>query len=518
MKNKKSKARISIKKFIINNFPKNEIKSNINLFLNAKYTNRNNNNLVSSDNHIKKKNIVSKFRNDKKGKEKLISLTENIYRSPSKLKIDEIKNMELSQKNNQTLKNKSSDDLPKKINDSNYFLDLKKENINQMNNPINTKLFFETRDNSDNEIYLSKDETKIILNKKIFKRNNLNDSNLFSNHSTRRSGSYSLNSSTFSTDILKNQISKIVKDISKNHKNRINLSTNDSKIIPKISTKYYLKKDKNKSIDYYAKRKKNKLLNLLNKEGSLNNFLKSMKIKTTYNFFKARKKPKNNLEMNKLLINSFGLNKKTPNEFSKQLYTLNENFISAMKKMKKEKAQIENKNFDEKRNSNTSSLSLEIMKEDEKIWEQKFMENMYKTKLFENEFNNFKHILKMKQKKNIIKHSKNLADIILSLNLDEYEHPNVYSIFKSSGNYISISNIKRIIKMDKLMKDIKDREQFNVIELNIDQLKKYQKKSEEEGVLAIKRAGKPRFVKTKFKQKTINKYKGVSGEFFGLPA
>ena len=68
------------------------------------------------------------------------------------------------------------------------------------------------------------------------------------------------------------------------------------------------------------------------------------------------------------------------------------------------------------------------------------------------------------------------------------------------------------------MKDIKDREQFNVIELNIDQLKKYQKKSEEEGVFAIKRAGKPRFVKTKFKQKTICKYKGVSGEFFGLPA
>ncbi len=62
--------------------------------------------------------------------------------------------MELSQKNNQSLKNKSSDDLPKKINDSNYFLDLKKENINQMNNPINTKLFFETRDNSDNELSL----------------------------------------------------------------------------------------------------------------------------------------------------------------------------------------------------------------------------------------------------------------------------------------------------------------------------------------------------------------------------
>ena len=241
-----------------------------------------------------------------------------------------------------------------------------------------------------------------------------------------------------------------------------------------------------------------------------------MKIKTTQNFFNKRKKPKSSFEMNNLIINSF--NQSCRKEFSEQLYTLNENFISAMKKMKKEKAQIENKNFDEKKNSNTSSLSLEIMKEDEKIWEQKFMENMYKTKLSEYEFNNFKHILKLKQKKNIIKHSKNFADLILSLNLDEYEHPNGYSIFKSSGNYISISNIKRIIKMDKLMKDKKDEEQFNVIELNIEQLKKYQKKSEEEGVLAIKRAGKPRFVKTKFKQKTINKYKGVSGEFFGLPA
>ena len=69
--------------------------------------------------------------------------------------------------------------------------------------------------------------------------------------------------------------------------------------------------------------------------------LKSMKINTTHNFFKARKKPKNNLEMNKLLINSFGLNKINCNEFSKQLYNLNENYFSTMKKMKKEKAEME---------------------------------------------------------------------------------------------------------------------------------------------------------------------------------
>ena len=72
--------------------------------------------------------------------------------------------------------------------------------------------------------------------------------------------------------------------------------------------------------------------------------------------------------------------------------------------------------------------------------------------------------------------------------------------------------------MNKLKKDIEEREQFNVIDMNIEQLKNNQKKSETEGVLAIFKAGKPRFVKTKFKNSTILKYKGVSGEFFGLPA
>ena len=106
MKNKKSKPRISIKKFIINNFPTNEIKSNINLFLNTKYSSRNDNNYVSSKNHFQKNNLDSKFRNDIKGKEKLI---------------------------NNNLKNKSSDDLPKKIKDNNYFSDLTKNDIININ-------------------------------------------------------------------------------------------------------------------------------------------------------------------------------------------------------------------------------------------------------------------------------------------------------------------------------------------------------------------------------------------------
>ena len=107
---------------------------------------------------------------------------------------------------------------------------------------------------------------------------------------------------------------------------------------------------------------------------------------------------------------------------------------------------------------------------------------------------------------------------MMNLNMDEYESPNVYNFFKSSGNNISINNINRITNIDKLMKDVEEREQFNVIDLNLEQLKNIQKKTETDGILAIDRAGKPRFVKTKFKQSTIIKFKSVSGEFFGLPA
>ena len=337
---------------------------------------------------------------------------------------------------------------------------------------------------------------------------------MFTSNSDKTPRNHSLNSSTISSLVLKHKISKIIKDLPKRDKNNENNSyENESKRISIMSSKLRVKKNKNtKSIDYFAKKKKNQLLNLLNREGGLINFLKTMKIKTTHNFFNTRKRPKNNIEMNNLLIKSF--NKSSQTEYSKQLYTLNENFFSAMKKIKKEKAQNGLKNFDEKRNSNNSSFSLEMMEEEPKIWENNFIENLYKNKLSEYEFNNFKNILEAKRKKNIIKHSKNFADKILNLNLDAYEYPNKYSIYKSSGNYISINNIKRIIEMDRLMKD---REQFNIIDLNIEQLKDYQKKSEDEGILAINRAGNPRFVKTRFRQKTISKYKGVSGEFFGLP-
>ena len=312
MNNRKTKRKTSIIK--INN--KNKVgkkreSPKINLFLSKKYTSRNDDN--------KRENILLKI--DKEKEKKFVSLTSDMYHINKESKNGTKKNDELSKetddKNNQTLKNKSSDDLPKTIRKYNNFKLMRNEDINQINNPINIKFFFTNDYKTDNEQNNSQDESKMILNKRIYRRNIIHKSNLFDNNSNELSAGYSHNSSTFSSDILKRKISKIVKDISKKHRNTINTFNNDSTSITKTSSIFILKKDRNKSIDYFAKKKKNKILNLLNREGVLINFLKSMKIKTTHNFFKARKRPRNNVEMNNLLINSFGLNRKTPNECSK---------------------------------------------------------------------------------------------------------------------------------------------------------------------------------------------------------
>ena len=505
--------KISITAFNKNNFVNCIDTPNIKSFSIKKNISENNN-ISSLNSNYFRKSVFTKCRNDKTKSKIFINKDNDFKQNYRPNYFDNIHNIEIETYNEHAHKNKSSDNLPYEMNAQKYFSLPKNDNINQMHNPINRKNYFTYNSCFDNEPNLLNN------NKYLIKKKSANDiinisniSNLFTNNSDKATRNHSLNSSNISSRVLKHKISKIIKALPKRDKNNENNSyENESKRISIMSSKLRVKKNKNtKSIDYFAKKKKNQLLNLLNREGGLINSLKTMKIKTTHNFFNTRKRPKNNIEMNNLLIKSY--NKSSQTEYSKQLYTLNENFFSAMKKIKKEKAQNGLKNFDEKRNSNNSSFSLEMMEEEQKIWENNFIENLYKNKLSEYEFNNFKNILEAKRKKNIIKHSKNFADKILNLNLDAYEYPNKYSIYKSSGNYISINNIKRIIEMDKL---IKDREQFNIIDLNIEQLKDHQKKSEDEGILAINRAGNPRFVKTKFRQKTISKYKGVSGEFFGL--
>ncbi len=323
---------------------------------------------------------------------------------------------------------------------------------------------------------------------------------------------------------LKDKINQLIKDFSNNHKADIKRYEKGSHLSQKkIKTKKVKNKNNNKTMDFMAKKNRNKFFNLFNRDGSLNSFLKNMKYKTTNNIFKKFshkehhiKKPKNTFEMNKLLINSFGLNKGGVNDMSKKLYSLNETFFSIMNEMKKAKAEMELEKLN--KNKKNMPLTVEMMKKNEKEWEKKFLLNMYNNKLSEKEFKNFKKLNKIQQKKEILKESQQLADNLMKIDAEEYEEPDDLYEYKSTRSFVSSINVYRIRRVKRIMKNIEDKEQLGAYDVNVEKLKQNQKQSETEAMLAIKRSGKPRFVKTHFKSSTIRKYKGVSGVNFGLPA
>ena len=78
-------------------------------------------------------------------------------------------------------------------------------------------------------------------------------------------------------------------------------------------------------------------------------------------------------------------------------------------------------------------------------------------------------------------------------------------------------NFKRIARVLKILKNNEDEEQTGNIIIKPDNLRKEQTIIENEMINIIGKSGKPRFVKNALKTRTVNKYKSISGNFFGLP-
>jgi hypothetical protein len=240
--------------------------------------------------------------------------------------------------------------------------------------------------------------------KSIFNPRNSNASSTFKtmNNAPRR---YSI--SFVTNPDLRERITELLKEMSLHHRKEIEKyeKGEDNTFNGK---KVKRKKPKNKSIDSMAKKNRNKFLNLFYKDGSLNSFLKSMKFKTINNIIKSVankenniiKRPKNTFEMNKLLINSFALTQDRAQELSKKLYIINENFFNIMREMKIEKAEMELKQLNQKKDKITP-LTVEQIKRNEKKWERKFLLKKYDNKMSEKEFKKFKKLNKIERNKEI---------------------------------------------------------------------------------------------------------------------
>jgi len=317
--------------------------------------------------------------------------------------------------------------------------------------------------------------------------------------------------------VLHRRVSTLIKELNIN-RNSLLLLYKDEEIKENISKKSSKELSRNR-----IKEARNKLISLLNKkENDFLNFSSKRRILRSDN--PIIKKPTNNLEMNQLIINSFG-GGFNHSEYAKKLYNLNETFFTLLENMKQRRAEMDLAKFERQRNKY-------LKKEDQKInyefffqkgyrdkWERKFMLNQYKYKIPEKEFKKFKKYKQAQLKKKIIKDSQKLSDLLTKMDAEEYELPDAISkLYKSTGNYISPKNIKRIYRVQKILKNIEDDEQTGKVIINVEKLKKEQKKVEAELISAIKDSGKPRFVKNVFKPKTMLRFKGITGDYFGLPA
>ena len=369
---------------------------------------------------------------------------------------------------------------------------------------------------------------------KIRKRNNFsyrNNTNIISykNNIKRKTNNNRYRTCLTEGNKNKNSILKLKKSDSFLHTKVTNLIKELN--LKKNSDFYIFKQDENadnshKMIKIKTKDARGKLVNLLNRPGeSINDenikYFSKKKIQRNENPILIRK-PTNNIEMNNLIINSFGAGY-NHNEFSKKMFNLNETFFMLLENMKQRRAEIDIAKFEKEKNKyikkgfQKKNYDAYFHKNRDK-WEKKFMHDQYQYRIPEKEFRQFKKSKQIQMKKQIIKDSEKLSQLLTNMDAEEYEFPDTNSkLYKSTKNSISIKNVKRIYRVNKILKTIEDEEQTGKIIIDANKLKKEQRIIQSEIISAIGRSGKPRFVKSLFKPKTIRKYKGISGNYFGLP-
>jgi hypothetical protein len=110
-----------------------------------------------------------------------------------------------------------------------------------------------------------------------------------------------------------------------------------------------------------------------------------------------------------------------------------------------------------------------------------------------------------------------MADMLQNISDDSYEDPqsNKKAIHSKNSKLISKKNLERIIRVHEIVKNkIDKRNDF----LGVQNMKKFREarmEMDENLVMVLKKLGTPSFLKTGFREKTMEKYKTVNGKYFG---
>ena len=237
-------------------------------------------------------------------------------------------------------------------------------------------------------------------------------------------------------------------------------------------------------------------------------------------------KPTNNVEMNRVLINGFGLNKGNTSmsiDYSKRFNALSERYFNIMENMKEQKIKMQIENFEklkdsmENKNENRMKKSNLINNKLFLKWEKEYFKNEYNNnKMSNSNYQLYKKEHNEQIKEEIKKNAKNYANVILSMDSEEYENVNEKEeVYDSTKGLISYRNLKRVIRLINIQKNHDDDEKQGKIKITPNQIRKDREQNAEKIILALNFLGPPKYIKSNFKGITLRKFQSVSGNYFG---
>jgi hypothetical protein len=152
------------------------------------------------------------------------------------------------------------------------------------------------------------------------------------------------------------------------------------------------------------------------------------------------------------------------------------------------------------------------------------LENKISTECFNKnfEYDSMLKEVKIMKKKNeekfeieIKENSRKLADLILEIDCGRYENFHHYDnvIFKKN---VSQKNIERTVRLRNIMKTKNDPRNDNLILYDVNEFKNQKRDIESQAAKIINKIGAPSFMKTRFKQATIQKFRVTAGNFMGV--
>ena len=227
----------------------------------------------------------------------------------------------------------------------------------------------------------------------------------------------------------------------------------------------------------------------------------------------------NSLSMNKFIINGYGFNK-VKNTNTKRMIKVSKNYHHFMESMQQTQNEIKVKNFELIKNSENPNdlpyFANNIMSEIKtEKWKKKFLVEYLLTtnKMTNKEFKEFKENYSVFQTLKAKQNSQKFTQLIFDMDSDEYND----RMISCEGTDVNFNNLSRSIRLYKIMKTGEDEEREGNIVGNADFLRKEKNDLNNKMEVALKDISPPKYLKRKFKKDTVDKYKAVCGEYFGVP-